>query len=40
MPKRFDDRAALVIRNKMQNQVAKMMGVNNAYAGQQRQMAI
>ena len=40
MPKKMDDKAALMIRNKMQNQVAKMMGVNNAYAGQQRQQAI
>jgi hypothetical protein len=29
MPKKFDDRAALIIRNKMQNKVASMMGVNN-----------
>lgn len=29
MPKKMDDRAALVIRNQMRNKMAQMMGVNN-----------
>ena len=40
MPKKMDDKAALVIRNKMRNQVAQMMGVNNSFAGSQRHLAI
>ena len=40
LPKKMGDRAALVIRNQMKHKMAQMMGVNNTFAGNQRQHAI